>query len=56
MAILVGSWLFLHTTPPMFGKFLGASLEVIVWRFERRTFYTGSMRVKLILTRQEVLN
>ena len=25
-----------------------------MWRFERRTFYTGSLRVKLILACQEV--
>jgi hypothetical protein len=27
----------------------------VVWRFEHRTFYIGSWRVKLILTCQEVL-
>ena len=39
----------LHTRPSMFGNW------DIVWRFEQRTFYIGSLRVKLILACQEVL-
>ena len=38
----------LLTKPSMFGKFL-----VHAWRFEQRTFYIGSWRVKLILACQE---
>ena len=32
--------------PSMFGKFL----VHVVWRFKQRTFYIGSLRVRLILT------
>ena len=38
--------------PSMLGKFLVHAWEV-VWRFEQRTFYFGSWRVKLILACQE---
>ena len=34
--------------PSMFGKLWVHVLEA-VWRFEQRTFYIGSLRVKLIL-------
>lgn len=46
----------LHTLPPMFGKFLVHARRV-EWRFERRTFYIGSLRFKLVVaSNQEVLN
>ena len=51
--LLVGGWLFYIQCLPLWGTF-GACLEV-VWRFEQRTFYIGSWRVKLILACQEVL-
>ena len=41
----------LCTTPSMFG----ACLEG-VWRFEQRTFQSGSSEVKLVWAYQEVLN
>ena len=34
---------------------LGAFLEVVMWRFDPRSFYVSSLRVKLILACQEVL-
>ena len=37
--------LVLHKIPSMFGKIL---VHEVVWRFEQRTFYFGSLRVKLI--------
>ena len=45
--VLVVGWelVVLHTTPSMFGKL--SCLEV-VWRFERRTFYIGSLSVKVM--------
>ena len=30
------------------GKIFGACLDMVVWRFERRTLYISSLRVKLI--------
>ena len=51
--LLVGSWLFCIQHLPYLVS-CGACLEV-VWRFERRTFYIGSLRVKLVLACQEVL-
>jgi hypothetical protein len=42
-----------HTTPFMFGRFLGACLK-LVCRFERRTFNMGLLSVKLFLACQEV--
>ena len=50
---LVGSWLCCIQHLPCLVS-CGACLEV-VWRFERRTFYIGSLRVKLVLACQEVL-
>ena len=38
----------------MFGKFSSAYLEVVVWKFEQRTFYISLLRVKVILACQEV--
>ena len=48
---LAGSWLFCI-------QYLSCSESVLVhaWRFEQRTFYFESFRVKLILACQEVLN
>ena len=40
----------LLTKPSMVGKLWVHVLEV-VWRFEQRTFYIGSLRVKLIVVR-----
>ena len=54
MGLLVGSWLSSQTTPSMFGEVFGACKE-IVWRFEQRTFYFGSLRVQLSFICQEVL-
>ena len=51
--VLVGSWLFCIQLS-MFGKFSVTSLEA-VWRFEWRTLYVSSLRVKLVLECQEVL-
>jgi hypothetical protein len=38
--LLVESWLSEYN----------ASLEVVVWRFERESFYINSLRIKLILS------
>ena len=43
----------LYTKPSMLGEFWVHALR-IVRRFEQRTFYIGSLRVKLILACQEV--
>jgi hypothetical protein len=51
-SLLVRSWLLLHTRPSMCTKF-GVCLEIVVWSFEQRTFYIGSLRVKFILTSPE---
>jgi hypothetical protein len=51
--IFAREFVVLHTTTSMFSKFCGACLEV-VWRFEQRTFYKGSLRIKLTLACQEV--
>ena len=44
----------LHMKPSMSGKFWVHAMR-LVWIFEQRTFYIGSLRVKLILACQEVL-
>ena len=43
----------LHTRPSMCTN-SGVCLEIVVWSFEQRTFYIGSLRVKFILTFQEM--
>ena len=50
--LLIRSWLFWIQHLPSSVSF-GACLEV-VWRFEQRTFYIGSLRVELVLVCQEV--
>ena len=44
----------LHTKPSMFGKKIGGCLEVMQ-RFEQKTFYISSLRVKLILANSILL-
>jgi S1-C subfamily serine protease len=46
-------FIVLHTTPSIFNEFSGACLKVM-WTFQQRTFYIGSLRVNLILACQKV--
>jgi hypothetical protein len=53
--LLVGSWLFCLQNLPCLVSFWCMRGGYVVWRFEHRTFYIGSWRVKLVLACQEVL-
>ena len=46
--VLNGELVVLHIKLSMFDEVFGACLES-VWKFERRTFYIGSLEAKLIL-------
>ena len=50
--VLVTELVVVHTRLSMF-SFFDARLE-LVWKFEQRIFYIGSLRVGLILTCQKV--